>query len=331
MAGNCDRYGVGCASSGDGARRRRHADFLGHGAVGARFSAGNSLQTFPDSPLKSGGPDVERKRGIGLLALNEARQVLSPLGHRDIVTAANRERELADQALLELLIGVGELDGADALVGGGDQHASERRTGDGVADDSGYSSAAVLLRGHAELRGRALVETTAGAVSGGIERGGHGVAGLQILFYLAQAAGVDVGLRRHAEHRFEGPLQVKRAAPKFFGQKAKRQAVFDMLFDVAAHGADQRGLGVSVHRLGTAAQAGAIAGLLGLERVIVKTYVLVARAFGGARGAAEDPSAGHAEDERAVQGGVTVDDGLPAALFDFVFGRFWSSLRHWFF
>src|ERR1039458_1508995 len=178
MAGDGDRYGVGCATPSDGARRRRHADFLGHRAVGARFSAGNSLQSFPDSPLKRSGADVEWKRGIGLLSLNEAREVVSPLGHGGIVAAANRERKLADQALLELLIGVGELNGTDALVGGGDQHASERRTGDGVANDGSHGAAPVLLRSHAELRGGALVEAAAGAVSGGVERGGQGVASL---------------------------------------------------------------------------------------------------------------------------------------------------------
>src|ERR1019366_9939950 len=120
------------------------------------------------------------------MSLNEAGEVVSPLGHGGIVAAANGERKLAHQALLELLLGIAELKGADALVGGGDQHASERRAAvaddgiakDGVANDSGYGASAVLLRGHAYLRGGALVETAAGAVSGGVEGGGYGVAGL---------------------------------------------------------------------------------------------------------------------------------------------------------
>src|SRR5271157_180072 len=111
MTGDCYCYRVRRAGSGYGAGGRWHANFLGHDAVGARFSAGNSLQSFPDSPLKGSRPYVERKRGIGLLPLHEAGEALSPLGHGGIVLAADRERELADQSLHELLIGVGELNG----------------------------------------------------------------------------------------------------------------------------------------------------------------------------------------------------------------------------
>ena len=166
--------------------------------------------------------------GLVSCPCDQAGEVLSPLGHGFVVAAANRERELAHQALLQLLVGIGELNGADALVGGGDQHASEGRAGDGVADYGGHGAAAVFLRSHAELRGGALVETAAGAVSGGIERGGHVVASLQILFHLAQAAGVDVGLGRDAERGLESPLQVEGTAAEFFGQQAESQAVFDV-------------------------------------------------------------------------------------------------------
>src|ERR1035437_6104439 len=86
-----------------------------------------------------------------------------------------------------------------------------------------------------------------------------------------------------------------------------------MLFNVAAHRAHQCGLRVSVHCLRAAAQAGAIAGLLGLESMIEEAHVLEARALGGTRWAAEDTGARHAENERAVEGAVTIEDGLPAA------------------
>jgi hypothetical protein len=55
------RYGVGGAGPGYGPRGFRHADLLRYCAVGAGFAARNSLQAFPDSPLKSGGRDVERQ------------------------------------------------------------------------------------------------------------------------------------------------------------------------------------------------------------------------------------------------------------------------------
>ena len=43
------------------------------------------------------------------------------------------------------------------------------------------------------------------------------MAGLQIVFHLAQADCVDVGLRRDSQHRLECPLQVEGAAAEFFG------------------------------------------------------------------------------------------------------------------
>ena len=136
---------------------------------------------------------------------------------------------------------------------------------------------------------------------------------MQVLFNLPQAAGVHVGLGRHAEHRFERALQVEGTAAEFFGQQAERQLIFDVLLDVAANRPHQRGLRISVHRLRTAAQAGAIAGLLGCEGMIEKAHILAARAFGGTRRTAEYAGARNGENERAVEGAVAIDDGLPAA------------------
>src|SRR5271155_5406948 len=113
-----------------------------------------------------------------------------------------------------------------------------------------------------------------------------------------------------------------------------------MLLDVAAHGADQRGLRISVDRLGAAAQAGAIASLFGLERVIEEAYLLWARALGGTRGTAEDSGARDGKDECAVERAVALEDRLPAAgvYLDchlntnfgclWLGGSVWSSLRH---
>ena len=41
-----------------------------------------------------------------------------------VVAATGGEGEFAHQALLEFFFGVGELNRADAFVGGGDQHAA---------------------------------------------------------------------------------------------------------------------------------------------------------------------------------------------------------------
>jgi hypothetical protein len=66
--------------------------------------------------------------------------------------------------------------------------------------------------------------------------------------------------------------------------------------------------------LWTAAQAGAISGLFGLEGMIEKAYILSARAFGGTRRTAEYAGAGNGENERAVERAVAIEDGLPAAV-----------------
>src|ERR1035437_5336136 len=47
--------------------------------------------------------------------------------------------------------------------------------------------------------------------------------------------------------------------------------------------------------------------------MIEEAHVLAARALGGTRWAAEDTGARHAENERAVEGAVAIEDGLPAA------------------
>ena len=65
-------------------------------------------------------------------------------------------------------------------------------------------------------------------------------------------------------------------------------------------------------RFGTAAQACAISGLFGLERVVEEAYVFAPRAFRGTRGTAEDSGAGDGEDEFAVECGVAIEDGLPS-------------------
>ena len=140
--------------------------------------------------------------------------------------------------MLEFFFGIGELDGADAFVSGGDQHAAQGRIGNRVADYGGYCAAAIFFGGHAELAGGAFVEATAGAVSGGVERGGYGVSGLEVVFDLAEADGVHVGFGGDAQHGLEGALKMERAAAEFAREAAQGQAVFDVLLDVAADGTD---------------------------------------------------------------------------------------------
>jgi hypothetical protein len=72
-------------------------------------------------------------------------------------------------------------------------------------------------------------------------------------------------------------------------------------------------LRVSVNRLGTAAQAGAITGLFGLLGVVEKVHVFAAGAFGRTRRTAEDSSARNREDESSVVRGVAGGNGFPSA------------------
>jgi len=90
-------------------------------------------------------------------------------------------------------------------------------------------------------------------------------------------------------------------------------------------------LRVSVGCLGSAAQTGSIAGLLGLESMIEKVHILAARTFRGTRGTTEYAGARHAENEGAVECRVAVDDTLPAMVLNLLLGRFWSALHRFFF
>jgi len=331
MAGDGHGHGVGGTGSGYGTGSFGAADGFGYGVVGAGFSARNFLKGFPDLALKGGCANVERESGIGFATFEEAGEADSPLGECGVIAAAGGEGEFAHEALLELGIVVGELDGADTFVGGGDEHASRGRTGDGAAEDGvanhgGDGSAAVFFWSHAELRGGALVEAAAGAVSGGVEGGGDVVSGLEILFHLAQAAGVDVGLGRDSESGLEGALEMEGAEAEFLGEQGEGDAVFNMLLDVATDGANERGLGISIDGFGAAAKAGAESGALGLERVVVEGDVLAARTLGGTGGAAEDSGAGDGEDKRAIVGGLAREDSLPADVVGGQFGGQFGSI-----
>ena len=72
---------------------------------------------------------------------------------------------------------------------------------------------------------------------------------------------------------------------------------------------------IAVNGFGAAAQAGAVSGLLGGEGMIEEAHVFAPRTFCRARRPAEDAGARNAENERAVERGVAIDYGLPAAGF----------------
>jgi hypothetical protein len=87
----------------------------------------------------------------------------------------------------------------------------------------------------------------------------------------------------------------------------------DVLLDVAAHDANQRGLRVSVDGFGMATEAGSEPGSLGGDGIMEKTDVFATGTLRGAGWAAEDSGAGDGEYEGAVLGRVAIKHGLPAA------------------
>ncbi len=129
---------------------------------------------------------------------------------------------LTHQALQQLVVGIGELDGADAFVGGRDQHATERRRGNGETDYGGDKCPGDISRASSQAASGALVKAAAGAISGGIQGGRDVVSRLQALLDLAEAAGVHVCLGRNAQHGLKRPLEMKWAQTEMFGQQVQR-------------------------------------------------------------------------------------------------------------
>ena len=93
-----------------------------------------------------------------------------------------------------------------------------------------------------------------------------------------------------------------------------------MLLDKAADGLDHLRLGIAGAGLGSAAQAGAIAGLLGEFGPREIRHILASRAARRARRSAVHASARDGEDEGTVMSSVTIDDGFPAAIVNRVSG-----------
>ncbi len=226
---------------------------------------------------------------VSLLAMHLAEQIaLSRLCIARVVAPPDRERKLMPKAVLEFVVRIGELDGANTFFSGGNQHAPQRRIGAGIADGRGDGAATIFVRSHAQLGGGALVQAAAGAVAGVVHGAGDGVAGLQIALELVHAAGVGVGARRDAKHGLERALQMERALAELRSQAAQRDRFVQMPLDVAADRLDHLRLLVAANRLRTATQAGAEAGFLGFIGTAEESNVFPARTPRGAGGAAID-------------------------------------------
>src|SRR5215469_3614265 len=108
----------------DSPNRRRTADRLCHLCIGAGLAEANRLQVRPDAPLKGGGLNVQRKRSYNLEAVHVLHKFFGQISHALIISTANSKRKLVLQRLLKFLVGVRELNRADAFIGCSDQNAT---------------------------------------------------------------------------------------------------------------------------------------------------------------------------------------------------------------
>jgi hypothetical protein len=120
MTRNGDRDWIGRAGSGYGSRGCGLADRLRHRRIRTRCSEGNRLQLRPYAPLKCRCLNIQRKSGVQTLAMHLEKQICFPRLHGIVVTPPDGEGKLMLQPLLELAVGIGELDGADSLISGCD-------------------------------------------------------------------------------------------------------------------------------------------------------------------------------------------------------------------
>jgi Carbohydrate family 9 binding domain-like len=141
----------------------------------------------------------------------------------------------------------------------------------------------------------------------------------KIILELVHAAGVGIGSRRDAQNALERSLQMKRTLVKFGSESGQRKRFVQMLLNIAAYGFYRFRRTVAAYRLGTAAQAGAIASIFRLFRFAEEGHVLAAGPPGRAGRPAIHASRRHGKNEVTILAGITGQNGLPVqALLVFV-------------
>ena len=206
---------------------------------------------------------------------------------------------------------VAEHDGADALLGRGDEHAAERGLADGEADDEPFAAAAGGGRGHAEPRGRMRVEAARGIVARVVDRLGDGPGGPEPLGRAPRPHLGGIGLRRHARDLLEDAMEVERAQGRFSCEIVQRRRLLGRR-DPLAGAPDRLDLRVGLAEpVGPAALAGAKAGALRLRLAREKGDVLALRRARLAARQAIDAGRLHRDEERAVIGRIAAAHGVP--------------------
>ncbi len=153
---------------------------------------------------------MERKAQVGLAPGEMTEDVREPGAEFAIVAGDLGVREFAVE-IGDELGGVAELDSADALFGGREEHLTEVALADCVADGEPFAPIAIGEGGHAELGRGVFVDAAGRRISGSIQGMSDIRAFLQLMLEGCQAKGVSVFARRDAQQLLEAAQKMRRA------------------------------------------------------------------------------------------------------------------------
>jgi predicted aspartyl protease len=304
MTGHEHRDAVGSARGRRRPHRLRRIDRGGDFAVAHNLAGRDREQEAPDPDLKRRAAQVERQVRPGRIALEMRFERSDPrieLGGRALRRGdERRSRKLLRQLAPERRLARAELREADAAPGRRHQERPERRRAARVGDRLAGAARAVGGRGHPEAaRGRA-VDAARRLEARGIDRLEHAPPGLEAALQPSEPRVVLVGLRRDAEDRLEGALQMRRREMRGGGEARERQGFLRVRLDVARERLDSLRC-PAVEVAGMAALAGAKPRPLGGVGRCEKPEVLGLRGPRGTGRAAVDASCDDAVDERAIE------------------------------
>src|SRR3954465_2364301 len=228
MARHDQRNRVRPAGAADGAHGGGCADGARDFRIGARLAARDAPQLLPHAALEHRAADIDRHARQGAFAGDEAADLRFELRQRRF--AKLRGAELAGEQLRQLLRVGAELDCANAILRGGEQHDAERRREGRVADALALAARAIGPGMHAEVV--LLVEARYRAVARVEHRIGHAAAIAQRRLHGLDAVRVLIAARGDTERRLEAPLQMKRACADRACQFLQRHALTAPLVQV---------------------------------------------------------------------------------------------------
>src|SRR5262245_6403672 len=198
VAGYDQRNGIGGAGVPDRALGVGLTESAGDIAIAARLAQRDAPQFLPHPALEGGPADIERQVDVGLPAGDEVDDRPHRRGHLQIAALDTlRGRKFAAQPLFQLIGSGPQADETDAALGRRHDQLAERRSRDGIANTGPAPAFGVGRRGHAERRGRPLIDAARGAVAGVVSGGGDAIALLEPGLETLQPMGIRVLARAH--------------------------------------------------------------------------------------------------------------------------------------